>query len=172
MKHAIETDRLLLQPFQLHDLAVLHETFTNPHVRKFLWDDQIIDREQTREILTINENHFAMHHWGLWKMIVKGEKAYAGFAGLWIFFEEHQPQLLYGLLPEYTHLGYATEASKSALAYAFDMLSFPFVIASFDSANVESAGVCKRLKMVFVKEEIVNGKLTTFYQANRKKEVL
>ncbi|WP_394336181.1 hypothetical protein [Adhaeribacter arboris] len=36
-----------------------------------------------------------------------------GFAGLWFFFEEDQPHLLYGLLPEYTKSGLATEAARA-----------------------------------------------------------
>jgi [ribosomal protein S5]-alanine N-acetyltransferase len=124
MKPILYTDRLTLEPFAIRDLALLHNTFTHPFVRKYLWDDEIIPLEQTAEILEVNSRHFENDHWGLWKIIVHPGQAYAGFAGLWLFFDQHLPQLLYGLLPDMTKQGYATEAARAVITYAFDHLSF------------------------------------------------
>lgn len=167
MKTALETERLRLVPFQAKDLDLLHQTFTDPFVREYLWDNEIITIGQTKEVLLTNEQHFEINSWGLWKIIVKNDKAYAGFAGLWFFFEELQPQLLYGLLPDKTGMGYATEAAKAVIDYAFDELKFNHLTASFDTPHMASRKVCEKLNMREVEEKYMNGKLTSFYQIDK-----
>ena len=167
MKHALETERLKLIPFVAKDLDLLHQTFTNPFVREYLWDNETISLEQTREVLLTNERQFEINSWGLWKVKVKRDNAYAGFAGLWFFFRESQPQLLYGLLPDKTGLGYATEAAKAVINYAFNKLKFSCLLASFDTPHLASRKVCEKLNMKEVEEKIMNGRLTTFYQTDK-----
>ena len=51
MKHIkIETERLRLRPLTANDLEDLHLLWTDADVRKYLWDDQVISREQAEEI--------------------------------------------------------------------------------------------------------------------------
>jgi hypothetical protein len=50
MKPILYTERLTLEPFAIKDLALLHTTFTDPSVRKYLWDDEVISLEQTADI--------------------------------------------------------------------------------------------------------------------------
>lgn len=164
MRPILYTDRLTLEPFAIRDLHLLHTTFTHPYVRKYLWDDEIIPLEQTAQILQANSRHFEHDHWGLWKILVKSGQAYAGFAGLWLFFDEQLPQLFYGLLPDKTKQGYATEAAQAVISYAFDHLAFPYLQASCDTPHAESGKVCQRLHMQLLEEKIMDGKPTTFYR--------
>lgn len=62
-----------------------------------------------------NEQSFIVGGWGLWKLQLKKEDIYAGFAGLWSFFGEEQPQSLYALLPNEIKKGYAAEVSKAVI---------------------------------------------------------
>jgi len=167
MKSVLETGRLTLVPFA-KDLALLHDTFTNPFVREYLWDDETISPEQTSDILDTNLQAFDNESWGLWKILLKKDRAYVGFAGLWIFFEETQPQLLYGLLPESTGRGYATEAAAAVVDYAFDQLGFSYLTASFDTPHIASRRVCQNLDMEEMNTTRINGKLTTFYRIEKK----
>lgn len=163
----LETKRLKLFPFQSSDLDLLHRTFTDSFVRKYLWDDEVIQVEQTQEILRINKQRFNDNNWGLWKVMIKPDYSYAGFAGLWVFFDENQPQLLYGLLPEKSKSGYATEASRAIVDYAFEKLEFDYLIATCDTPHIDSRNVCIRLNMKHTKDEIMNGKMTSFYRIDK-----
>lgn len=167
MQYLLETDRLSLVPFNWNDLPILHQTFTNSFVREYLWDNEIIAPEQTKEIMLTNERHFEKDHWGLWKIMLKKDNIYIGFAGLWFFFEEAQPQLLYGLLPDYIKWGYATEASKAVMDYAFNALGFQYLVAACDTPHTDSKKVCERLGMKRIEEKEINGKTTTFYRIER-----
>lgn len=153
MKPLLETKRLQLIPLELKDLEWLHQAFTNEFVRKYLWDNVIIPREKTEEILLINQQYFETLSWGLWKIVTIKEKLCVGFVGLWFFFEEPQPQLLYGLLPEYTGRGYATEASGAVIDYTFDNLKFRYLVAACDTPHRASQKVCDRLGMIEVEKK-------------------
>lgn len=153
-----------LIPFAAADLELLHQTFIHPFVRKYLWDDQQISIDQSREILEQNTHYFEKQSWGLWKLMLKENNTYAGFAGLWMFFDEHQPQLIYGLLPEFSGKGYATEASQAVIKYAFEKLHFTYLSASYDTPHSASGKVCERLGMQWVGDKRFEGKSITFYR--------
>jgi ribosomal-protein-alanine N-acetyltransferase len=166
-KRILTTERLDLVPFESTELDLLHKTFTDPFVRKYLWDDEIISLDQTKDIMSISNDFFQDDGWGLWKIITRETHQYAGFAGLWKFFEEQQPQLLFGLLPAFVHLGYATESSKAIIDYAFSTLNFRHLIASFDAPNAASEKVCQRLGMTKVEVKQINQKPTAFYRIDK-----
>lgn len=167
MKHTLETERLRLIPFEAHEFDLLHQTFTHPFVREYLWDNEIIPAERTQEILRVNQQHFASERWGLWKILIKSDDTYAGFVGLWLFFGEPQPQLIYGLLPEKTGFGYATEASQAIINFAFQELNYDYLLAAFDTPHNRSRKVCERLQMHRVEEKEMNGRMTTFYRIDK-----
>lgn len=167
MKPVLEKSRIFLTPFELEDIALLHQTFTHPFIRKYLFDDEIISKEMAKEIMAINEEKFDKENWGLWKITTKNDNAYSGFAGLWQFFNEDQPQLIFGLLPVKKGLGYATEASIAILDYAFTHLNYRYLTASFDTINVASEKVCQRIRMVREGERKLNSRMTTFYRIER-----
>ena len=47
----LETARLRLRPCRRDDIDVLHHIWTDPGVRKYVWDDQLIARSQAAEIV-------------------------------------------------------------------------------------------------------------------------
>lgn len=65
MNFFLETERLKMVPFEVDDLDLLHQTFTDPFVRKYLWDDESITIEQAAEILQVSQQHFEHSSWGL-----------------------------------------------------------------------------------------------------------
>lgn len=164
MKPILETDRLNLIPFETADLQLLYQTLTDPFVRRYLMDDEIISYEKAQEFILINEQSFTKSRWGLWKLMLKEQVTYAGFAGLWCFFGEEQPQLLFALLPDQIKKGYANEASKAIIDYAFNKLLFKHIIAACDTPNTASKKVCEKLDMKQTEEKEINGHPTTFYQ--------
>ena len=132
MTNLLETSRTNLVPFESSDLKLFHSINTDEYVRKYLWDDQSIDANTAAELLEQNESHFETNQWGLWKIILKSDDSIAGYTGLWHFFEEAQPQLIYALLEKYTGNGFAKEVAQRILEYARDQLKFDYLVASTD----------------------------------------
>lgn len=158
------TERLLLLPFQRTDTALFHHINTHPFVRKYLWDAAIISEETVKDILSKNEYLFQEEKLGLWGLKLKSNEETIGYAGFWYFFEEPQAQLLYALLPEFTGKGYAQEASKWLLDYAFSNLHYAYVDAACDAPNLASQKVALGLGMQKLRIEAVDGKPTVFFR--------
>ncbi len=164
----LTTKRLRLTPFQVEDLDLFHQINTDPFVREFLWDNSVIDQETVREILKINQNQFELSQSGLWKINRIDQPEVIGYTGLWNFFDEPQPQLIYALLPGFSKQGYATEAAQTIIEYAFDQLGFTYLIAATDEPHLASQKVAKRLGMSFEERRVEDGKLTLFYRIEKK----
>ena len=161
------TDRLVLSVTSEKDLSSFSKIITNEYVRKYMFDDEILDVAQIQDILSRSIQSFERHGYGLWLIKYNASDSIVGMAGLWEFFGESQPQLLYALLPEYVGNGIATEAAREILMYSFDTLSFQYLTASCDSTNASSHKVAKRLGMVKIKEEAIDGKPITFYRIEK-----
>jgi hypothetical protein len=43
----LHTERTEMRPLGMDDLGAVHALWTDPGVRKYLWDDVVIDRERT-----------------------------------------------------------------------------------------------------------------------------
>ena len=157
------TQRLRLVPLGVRDLDHFHATNNDPFVRRYLWDDEAVPRAVSKDILSGVARTFADAGWGLWKVIAP-EDATVGYVGLWTFFDEPQPQLLYALHESATGKGYATEASGRVLDHAFGPLAFKYLDASMDLANVSSSRVCERLGFGLHDEREIDGKPTRFYR--------
>src|SRR5688572_15547362 len=115
----INTERLELRPTNENDMDVLFSIITNPFVRKYLLDDEILNMDQVKDFIDISIRQFNSSHFGLWLIESKETHHVMGFTGLWQFFEDGQPQLLYALLPQYTGFGYAIEAASAIVNYVF-----------------------------------------------------
>jgi [ribosomal protein S5]-alanine N-acetyltransferase len=166
----LETQRLRLKPLLESDLNLLHRIFINPYVRKYLCDDKILSLEQVEAMLVESQKLFKKEKTGLWLIETKDQKEIIGFVGLWYFFDEKQPQLVYALLPEATKKGYATEAATQILEYCFDELGYLYLLASCDQPNLESRQVAERIGMSAVEEKIVNGNLLLFFKVEGRRK--
>jgi ribosomal-protein-alanine N-acetyltransferase len=167
MQNHIFTKRLHLAPFNESDIILFYDLNTNPFIRKFLWDDQIIELATAKEIIERNQQHFMENKFGIWKIQLKISNEIIGFAGLWYFFQDSQPQLIYAILEGYTKCGYATEASQAIVDYAFSQLNFEYLIAATDEPHIASQQVAKRLGMTLTDQRIENGKQTVFYKISK-----
>ncbi len=163
----LKTQRLELSPFQQDELNSLHQLFTDPYIRKYLWDDELLPLEQSQEVLSVNLQHFQQDKWGLWKIQPKGGQEIMGFVGLWNFFEEPQPQLLYAILEKYAGQGFATEAAQRIVQYAFEDLNFSYLLAAMDEPHKISQKLAQRIGMHFLERKMEDGKATVFYRINK-----
>jgi ribosomal-protein-alanine N-acetyltransferase len=126
----VETVRLRLRPLAVADVDDLHRLFTQPGVRRYLWDDEIIPRERTAAVVERSAAWFETHDFGLWALSLKGSTELIGFCG---FFHVHEPpqlELLYGIAPEHWNAGLATEAANAMIRYGFDVLGFARIEAA------------------------------------------
>lgn len=134
-------------------MHALFQVFTDPAVRRYLLDDQVVGLEWVEEVVDRSEAQFDEPGCGLWAIRRAEATVIIGFVGFREFFEPPEPQLLYGLLPSYWGHGFATEAAKAVTGYAFEDLGWDRVIAATDIPNQASIRVMKRLGMEWNRED-------------------
>jgi RimJ/RimL family protein N-acetyltransferase len=142
----LRCSRFTLVPAQPADVDVLWAHWRRAPVRKYLWDDVEISRQQAEQVLAAGMAAADRHGLGLWRLQLPGV-GFAGFVGLRLVGAGARVELLYGLEPEFWGQGLATEASRCVLRYAFESLGLDCVVAGADPPNRRSLAVLDRLGM-------------------------
>jgi ribosomal-protein-alanine N-acetyltransferase len=163
----ITTTRLRLRPLSLEDLDPMLALWTGPGVRRFLFDDQIISRQQAEREIIDSIKRFGTLGCGLWGAALRGDTRLVGFCGYRFFHQPPQLQLLYGVDPAHWSKGLATEAARAMIRFALEDLGFDRVIASADAPNAASLRVMEKAGMNFDRRDLVNGLDTIFYSIER-----
>lgn len=164
---SIETSRLRMRPFGQGDVDTLHLVFTDPGVRRFLLDDQIVPREWVEAEIAASIARFEAGSAGLFCVYSKDDETLIGFCGFRSFFEPPELQLLYGLLPAYWSKGLATEAARAMIEFGFQKLGFDRISASADEPNGASLRVLEKAGLVFDHRRTIKDLDTAFYVLDR-----
>jgi ribosomal-protein-alanine N-acetyltransferase len=164
----IETARLRMRPITLDDVDAIHQIWTDAGVRKYLWDDEVISREETVAVIEKSLKYFHCKGFGLFAVLpIDGERI-IGFCGYWFFHEPPQLELLYGIITDQWGKGFAPEAATAMLRLGFEELGFYEVIASTDAPNTASVRVMEKLGMSFLKRQDTEGLDTIYYSIQQK----
>lgn len=147
--YEIETERLRLRPFTTEDAGALHRLWTEPGVRKYLWDDEVIQRERVDAVLAENDRLFAEKGYGLWAVLPRSGGELAGFCGYWHFREPPELELLYGIAPALWGQGLAPEAALAMIRFGFERLGFERIAASTDAPHAASVRVMEKAGLRF-----------------------
>ena len=158
MGHLLSTERLVLRPVTADDHAALLAHWTQPDVRRFLFDGAPLSSAEVAETIEESIGDFAAHGYGIW-LIELGSgtgsgpspgpgpgPGLVGTAGLRPL-EESGLEIFYSLAPAAWGHGYATEAARAVVEYALGPLGLPEVLAEVDEGNAASVAVVKRLGM-------------------------
>ena len=164
---ALETPRLRLRPCAASDVDALHALWTHPLVRRWLWDDAVIERRVVVDLVAASVASFARGGWGQWIVERQADGALLGAVSLTELDPAVGPELIYALQPAHWGCGYATEASHAVLHYALETLGFPRVPGRTDPPNRESIRVLERLGMRYDGEGESAGRATVCYSIER-----
>ena len=161
----IETERLLLRPLRASDRNDLHHLFTDPDVRRYLWNDEVLPIEQTWAVVGESLRRFAADGTGLWAVSRRGRPPLAGFGGYWPF--PGRLEILFGLAPVHWGRGLATELVRTLLRYGFEELGLDRVDGSADAPNAASLRVMEKAGMRPLETSGKGGRETVHYGLTR-----
>lgn len=149
MSNILSTERLLLRRWSEADRDPLARINADPEVMRYL--NGPITREASDAFIDEMEATFDAHGFGLWAVERKEDGRLLGFTGLALsdFGAPFCPAVDVGwrLAREAWGHGYATEAARCVLAFAFDELGLPEVVAHTTSINERSRAVMRRIGM-------------------------
>jgi [ribosomal protein S5]-alanine N-acetyltransferase len=153
----LRTRRLWLRPVEPADRAALHRLWTDPDVRRFLWDDRVISPAEVGGVIAASAATFAAEGFGHFALREDEAGPLLGTCGLHRYAPGAEPELLYSLARAQWGRGLATEAARAVADDAFGRLGFARVIARADVPNRDSQRVMQRLGMAYAGEEEAGG---------------
>ncbi|HZS04621.1 MAG TPA: GNAT family N-acetyltransferase [Blastocatellia bacterium] len=159
----IRTTNLRLRPFTPDDVDNIRRLWTDPGVRKYLWDDEVISRDEAASAVQKSVELFGRDGLGLWAVFPGEEDPLIGFGGYWFFHEPPELQILYGIAPTHWGRGLAVEVARAMIRYGFEHLRLDQIVGSTDAPNQASRRVMEKAGMKFEKQVDQNGLDTMYY---------
>ncbi len=163
--HAIQAARTILRPVSIEDVGYLHHLWTDPAVRRFFWDDEVVTRERAEAAVREAVESFGRHSFGLWIAENRGEGgAPVGFCGLRHLDDRPEVEVLYGTSPPKWGRGYATEFARAILRYGFEAAGLTRIRGIADVENVTSRRVLEKVGMAFEGYVVNGGREEAWYE--------
>ena len=146
MDHLLSTERLVLRPVTTYDHAAVLAHWTQPDVRRFLFDGAALSGVEVAETIEESIGDFAARGFGVWLIELGSTADLIGTAGLRPLGSSGL-EIFYSLAPGAWGHGYATEAARAVVEYGLGPLGLPEVLAEVDEGNAASVAVVRRLGM-------------------------
>lgn len=146
----LQTDRLLLRQWQNEDLAPFAKMNADPQVMKYF--PGTLTTEESSQFAERLKDIIQTRGWGLWALELKDTGEFIGYTGLHDIDSQlpFAPGIEIGwrLSKEFWGKGYATEAAKEVLRFAFISLQLENVYSFTSKINKKSISVMERIGMV------------------------
>jgi RimJ/RimL family protein N-acetyltransferase len=151
----IHTERLLLRPPTVSDVQPMFEIHQDPDVMRFVGKPGDISVAWRNVAMMIG--HWQMLGYGMWIVVNRDDGQVIGRAGLWN--EAGGPGLELGWLIRKSGWGrgYATEAARAALIWAWQHAGGDHIISVIHAENHPSIRIAEKLGQQLEKSEMVNG---------------
>ena len=146
----LETERLVLDPWQPDDWTRLRPIATDPEVMLYItggtpWSDDQIRGFVGRQIALHREQGYCR-----WKLLEKpGRGSLIGFCGVGRFRDYDEPEIGWWLAHPWWGRGLATEAAVAALRDVFERVRLDRVVSIAMPANTASTRIMQKLGLEF-----------------------
>lgn len=158
MIQKIETERLILRPFEIGDAEALFEMDKNPEVHNYLWQKPVQNIEEVYAVIEMVQKQYQERGIGRFSTILKETGELIGWTGI-KFVNDHIENgntnfydYGYRLNEKFWNKGYATEATKAWLEQAFKNMNIATMHAYTHFQNGASNHVLKKCGFEFVEE--------------------
>ena len=141
----IVTKRLIMRGFQEEDLDAYAEMCGDAEVMRYVGTGQTLSRSESWRSMAMMLGHWQLRGYGMWAVEERRSGEMLGRVGCW------QPEGWIGLEIGWTirrvfwGQGFATEAGKVAMEYAFQELQQTHVISLIRPENIASRRVAEKL---------------------------
>ena len=141
----LETERLHLRALSMSDVEDIFEYASNLEVTKYtLWNTHH-SRADTRRFIQWLTVNFAC-----WAIVHKADQKVIGTIFLHSFnFQDRQSEIAFNLSQKYWNRGYATEAARAVIPFAFQYWALDRIEGTCMIPNVASARVLAKIGMTY-----------------------
>jgi RimJ/RimL family protein N-acetyltransferase len=165
----IETPRLKLRQWRREDIAPYTEMLADPATARFITVDgkPVEDEMMGWRHTVVMAGHWAIHGAGMFAVEEKESGKFVGRVGPWLPPTWPDFEIGWGITKTAQGKGYASEAARAAIDWAFANFEIPLVIHCIDRENVASQGVARRLGAVAHKEIELFGHVADMWVTTR-----
>ena len=144
----MESDRLVFRAIKKTDLNDIYEYSSDPKTSKYLAWEPHKDIEHTKQFIEIILAKYKSGEYNDWALVAKDSGKMIGTCGFTkIDNENNSVEIGYIINPKFWGNGYATEAVKRILQFAFEELNVNRVEAKFMFGNEASLAVMEKSGM-------------------------
>ena len=169
MNLILETDRLLLRPFEKSDAAELFDMDKNPNVHKYLWLKPVESIDEVYAYIEMVQKQYQENGIGRFATILKDNNEFIGWTGI-KFVNDHVENgntnfydYGYRLNPKFWGKGYATEAGLAFVDFVFNEIKADALYAYADSGNLDSRHIMEKIGMRYVNSFEYEGEEHVWY---------
>jgi RimJ/RimL family protein N-acetyltransferase len=161
----VQTERLVLREWRASDFEAYAATAADPEVMRFMGG--ALDRADSWRQMALFAGHWTLRGYGTWAIERRADGALLGRAGL------HYPEGWPGLEVGWTLArrawgqGYATEAGRAAIDWAWAVIDAPRLISVIDPVNAASVRVAERLGLRPLREDTLRGRAVSIFGIER-----
>lgn len=144
----METERLIIRKITRKDMGALLALMGNPEVM-YAWEHGF-EKKEVRQWLNRQLTRYRKDGYGYFAVILKENNKFIGQAGLMKSMIDGNTTVELGYMLDnmYWHHGYATEAARRCLQYAFEELGLQEVCCSIRPENTSSLRVAEAIGMI------------------------
>lgn len=162
----IETERLILRPIGMKDLEDVLELHAQPAIIEFLGT---LTPELARERLERSERNWEQGGYDLMAVLERSSGRFLGRAGVHHWPEFNETEAGWAFRREAWGQGYATEAARASIDWAFRTLPVPYVTAMIRPDNGRSQAVARRLGLAPLRDDFVFGLPVVVHAVDRRR---
>lgn len=161
----IETERLILRPFNLHDLDDFALICADPEVMRYIGNGKALEKETTKDLLVWIISQYEELGFGLLAVTLKENNRLLGFCGFikQVIDNETHIELGYRLDSAFWGQGIATEAAQAMKNYAFNQLNIAHLISIIHVDNMASKQVAQKVGLSHMKQTHFKGNLVDVF---------
>jgi [ribosomal protein S5]-alanine N-acetyltransferase len=162
----LETDRLLIRPFQPDERSAFAGLTRDPEVMRHVHGGLPYSDDEVEEFFTRQARQLAQHDLCMGALVEKSTNEIIGVAGSQPLGTTGDLEIGWWLARDRWGRGYATEAGAAAMRHVLETLARPRVVAIIDLENEPSKRVVARLGMTY------EGRFTGAQLGHRKPEIV
>lgn len=145
----IETDRILLREWEPGDVEHFARMNADPLIMEYF--PRVLDEADTKKLVKRFQDHFKQHGFGLYALECRKTGAFMGFVGLSVvrdvFPFAGEVEIAWRLEYEFWGKGFASEAARAVIDYAFNTLKLKELVAFSVYDNTRAIHVMEKLGM-------------------------
>ena len=146
------TQRLIIRPLSILDADDMYEYAKTPYVGPTAGWPPHLSVQETISIIKTMTTIKTPYELGSWAIVLKSSNKMIGTIELYNYIYRFKAELGYSINPAFWGCGFATEAAREVISYAFEFLELKRIEVGTFVDNYQSQRVCEKLG--FIKEGI------------------